>query len=213
MSERPPLSRERIAAAALAFIDEHGQDALSMRKLGAELGVEAMSLYNHVANKDDLLDAVGNLLYAEILELYRPEPDWTWQQDARLLANVYRQAAHRHPNALGLLVDRLLPSEVKYLFLARCYEVFTKAGFDTKAAALAFDTTASWTIGAIRQEMGMMAQLEAQAPLIDRESLPEELHVVHDFSEACLAWSPTQRFDFGFETMLAGLEAQLAAQT
>ena len=67
MAPRLPQNRARVAAGALDFVDQHGLAALSMRKLGAELGVEAMSLYNHVANKDDLLDAVGDLLYRDVL--------------------------------------------------------------------------------------------------------------------------------------------------
>jgi TetR/AcrR family tetracycline transcriptional repressor len=206
---REPLSRERVATAALQFIDTHGEAALSMRKLGSELGVEAMSPYNHVASKDDLLDAVGDLIYTEILDQFRPDPEGTWQDDLRELGNVYRNAAHRHPNALSILVDRVIPSPVKFMFLARCYEIFTKAGFDTKAAAVAFDTAASWVIGAIRQEMGMMADLARRDPA-ELADIPAELQGLNDFTTACLAWTPQQRFDHGMETIMAGLEWRLA---
>jgi len=209
-TDRAPLTRQRIAAAALRFVDEHGEAALSMRKLGAELGVEAMSLYNHVANKDDLLDAVGELLYVEVLEAYAPDPEGSWHDDLREMAVVYRAAAHRHPNALPILIDRVTSSPVKYEFLARCYSIFTKAGFDTKTAALAFDISASWVVGAIRQEVGLMAQLEAHGQPLSRSELPPELQGVVDFTNACLAWSPTQRFEFGLETVVAGLERRLA---
>ena len=74
VTERAPLNRALIAETALSLIDERGLDQLSMRKLGAELGVEAMSLYNHVDNKDDLLDAVADRLYEHILDAYT-EPD------------------------------------------------------------------------------------------------------------------------------------------
>jgi TetR/AcrR family tetracycline transcriptional repressor len=210
MSEtREPLNRDRVAGAALAFIDRHGEPALSMRKLGAELGVEAMSLYNHVANKDDLLDAVGDLIYGEILAAYEPDLNGTWQDDLRELGYVYRDTAHRHPNALSLVIDRVIPSPVKYLFLSKCYGIFTKAGFDTKAAAVAFDTAASWVIGAIRQEMGLMADLAARH-VPDAADLPPELKGVVDFATACLAWTPGQRFEYGLETMVAGLEWRLS---
>ena len=63
---RTPLSRERVLRAAVAFADENGIASLSMRKLGEALGVEAMSLYNHVANKDDLLDGMIDLVFSEI---------------------------------------------------------------------------------------------------------------------------------------------------
>ena len=206
------MSRGPVAAAALVFIDEHGIDALSMRKLGAELGVEAMSLYNHVANKDDLLDAVGELLYAEILAAYSPDPDWTWQQDLRELGSVYRAAAHRHANALSIMADRVIPAPVKYMFLERCYRIFTKAGFDTKEAALAFDTSASWVVGSIRQELGLMAVLEQMEEPIARDELPTELLPVADFTDACLAWTAQQRFDYGASIVIAGLEARLESR-
>src|SRR5258708_13407630 len=63
---RAPLSRQQVLRAALEYVDEHGLEALSMHKLGAALGVKAMSLYKHVADKDDLLDAIVELLWAEI---------------------------------------------------------------------------------------------------------------------------------------------------
>ena len=66
MPKRTPLNRERVLRAAVALADEAGIDALSMRRLGQELGVEAMSLYNHVANKDDLLNGITDLVLGEI---------------------------------------------------------------------------------------------------------------------------------------------------
>src|SRR5690348_2526747 len=65
-TRRQPLSRERILEAAVELVDEHGIEALSMRRLGQTLGYEAMSLYNHVSNKDDLLDGILDLVLAEM---------------------------------------------------------------------------------------------------------------------------------------------------
>ncbi len=211
MSEqREPLTRERVASAALAFIDEHGQAALSMRKLGAELGVEAMSLYNHVANKDDLFDAVSEILYADVLSRL-DDAEMSWQDELRDLAYQYRAVAREHEGALGVFLDRASPAAVKFVFLQRCYSIFTRAGFDTKEAAVAFDISASWVIGAIRQELGLMADLEELGgTTVPRESLPEHLQEVVDFKQACIAWTPAQRFDYGLETVLAGLEWRLA---
>ncbi len=215
-ADRERLSRERVAAAALRFIDEHGEAALSMRKLGAELGVEAMSLYNHVENKQDLLSAVSNLLYAEVLERFEPDPSWTWQQDLCELARVYRATAHAHRRAHALMTGHHQSSIDKYLFLERCYRVLTKAGFATKDAALAFDTVAAWAVGAIGQELGTMEALTDGRDVAgddrndDREWVPSELQQVVDFSDACKAWTADQRFDDGLRTLLAGLEARLA---
>lgn len=208
---RTPLTRERVATAALAFIDHHGESALSMRKLGAELGVEAMSLYNHVANKDDLLDAVSEILFLDVLSRLSDDTDTTWQDQLRDLAYCFRAVAHDHKSALGIFLDRITPAPVKYVFLQRCYSIFMSAGFDTKEAAVAFDMSASWVIGAIRQELGLMADLERiGGTTVPREELPEDLREVVDFTDACLAWTPTQRFDYGLDTVLAGLEWRLA---
>src|SRR5712664_1487853 len=90
---RTPLSRERVLLAAVAFADEHGIASLSMRKLGEVLGVEAMSLYNHVANKDQLLDGMVDLVFGEI-DL--PSGSTDWKTAMRQRAISARQALSRH---------------------------------------------------------------------------------------------------------------------
>jgi AcrR family transcriptional regulator len=105
-TRRKPLSRERILAAALELVDEQGIDALSMRKLGQSLGYEAMSLYNHVANKDDLLDGILDLVLAEM-----EPPDPAGGLPAiRASALSAHEALKRHPWAAGML---LAPGHVR----------------------------------------------------------------------------------------------------
>src|SRR5882724_3884773 len=96
---RLPLSRDRILQAALALADEGGIDALSMRKLGQALGVEAMSLYNHVASKSDLLDGMVDVVFGEI---GLPASDGGWKQAMRQRAISARAALSRHRWAIGL---------------------------------------------------------------------------------------------------------------
>src|SRR4029078_13680149 len=100
-TRRKPLSRERILAAALEVVDEQGIEALSMRKLGQSLGYEAMSLYNHVANKDDLLDGILDLLLAE---LEPPAPDGGLPA-IRASALSAHEALKRHPWAATMLMS------------------------------------------------------------------------------------------------------------
>jgi len=95
---RAPLSRERILSAALAYVDQHGLGGLTMHKLAAELGVGAMSLYNHVRNKDDLLTGLGDLIWEEVATGAPPvDDDATW---LRALGRAIRDAGRHHPNAL-----------------------------------------------------------------------------------------------------------------
>lgn len=99
---RTPLTRQRILQTALALVDRHGLDELTMRKLAAELDVEAMSLYKHVANKSDLLAGLGELVWAEIAAAAPPTDDWpAW---LRSFGHALRGAVHRHPSALPVLV-------------------------------------------------------------------------------------------------------------
>jgi AcrR family transcriptional regulator len=110
---RTPLSRERILAAALELVDEQGIEALSMRKLGQALGYEAMSLYNHVANKDDLLDGILDLVLAE-MEPPDPEGGLPAIRAAALSAH---EALQRHPWAANMLMapTRIRPARIQYM--------------------------------------------------------------------------------------------------
>lgn len=102
MPRKRPLSREKILQTALRLADEGGIESLSMRKLARELGVEAMSLYNHVANKDDLVDGIVDLALREI-EL--PEDDEAWDVAVRKCAVSAHEAFLRHPWACSLVMS------------------------------------------------------------------------------------------------------------
>src|SRR5947209_14589809 len=105
MAARKPLSRERILETALAFVDEHGLETLSMRKLAQSLGYEAMSLYNHVANKDDLVDG---LLDHVLAEMDPPAPE-DGLPAIRSSAIAAHEALQRHPWAAPLLMRGVRP--------------------------------------------------------------------------------------------------------
>lgn len=209
-TERLPLTRQRIAVAALALGDADGLESLSMRKVGAELSVEAMSLYNHVGNKDDLLDAMGDLLYGEVLERYSPNPQADWQDNARGLVRAFWDVTMEHPNVVAIVLDRPIPSVTKMLFMQQCYDLFVTAGFPVREAALAFNTVASWLMGAVRSEQTLMKALAENGNGFTKDDVPEEFHGVIDFMDCCNAWSPIERMEAGFETVLAGLEDELA---
>src|SRR4051794_29501477 len=95
---RIPLSRERVLSAAISLADEGGIESLSMRKLAQELGVEAMSLYNHVANKEDLLDGIVESVVGEIAT---PSSETEWKTAIREIAVSAHETLLRHPWASG----------------------------------------------------------------------------------------------------------------
>jgi AcrR family transcriptional regulator len=112
-TRRKPLSRERILTVALQLVDEQGIEALSMRKLGQSLGYEAMSLYNHVANKDDLLDGILDLVLAE-MEPPDPADGLTAIRASALSAH---EALSRHPWAASMLMSPggIRPARIEYM--------------------------------------------------------------------------------------------------
>lgn len=124
---RVPLDRERILRAALAITDEAGIEALTMRRLGAELGFEGMSLYHHVASKDDLLDGMLDLVLDETQPPAASEP---WDAAIRASALSVHEALRRHPWACRLLMSaaRIRPARLRYMdsLLERLHD----AGFD-----------------------------------------------------------------------------------
>src|SRR3984893_17824896 len=101
---RAPLSRERVLRAALILADAGGIESLTMRKLGQELGVEAMSLYNHVANKDDILDGIVDLVFSEIA---LPLEGTAWKTAMRRRAISDLRAVLRHPWAPSMMQSRI----------------------------------------------------------------------------------------------------------
>ena len=180
---RTPLSRERVTTAALLLIDADGLDALSMRKLGAALGVEAMSLYNHVRNKDDLLGAVTDNICAEILLRFdatsatpRTSDPVTWQSRATAMAYAYWTVSREHPRAFPLVSYKPIDSMNGMMMLARCLEIFTDAGLALDDAAAAFNAAAGWLLGTIEQEHRLMGKLVEGGGILGRVEVALENH-------------------------------------
>jgi AcrR family transcriptional regulator len=126
---RIPLSKDRVLHAAMRMVDEGGIESLSMRKLGQALGVEAMSLYNHVANKDDILDGIVELVLSEI-EL--PSAAEDWESAIRTCAISAHDALVQHPWACNLIMSstRIHPARLRYMdsLLRRLREAGFSAG-------------------------------------------------------------------------------------
>ena len=104
-THREPLTRERIVEAALRLMDAEGLDAVTMRRIGRELGVEAMSLYNHVEDKEDILDGICELVMSEFAF---PEPAEDWAESCRRAARSWRQLLKDHPDVMRLF-DEIAP--------------------------------------------------------------------------------------------------------
>jgi TetR/AcrR family tetracycline transcriptional repressor len=148
MARREPLTRERILAAALALAGEEGLSGLSMRRLAKVLGVEAMALYNHVANKTDILDGIAERVYAEI---ERPDPALPWAERVRATVLSTYRVLRRHPVVpLALVTDQANPTSLRALQpLDDLVGALTEAGFDDDGVRQALGALNSLVFGSL----------------------------------------------------------------
>lgn len=190
---RPVLSRARIAAAALALIDADGLGGLSMRKLGAELGVEAMSLYHYIDNKSDLLDAVADHLYSEIDLPTSVDPS-DWEQAIRRGLAAFRTVLLDHEAALELFASRSIRSENSLRVLHWAHERFVAVGLSVEEAHMALHMAVSFV-------MGHAANDSDQPPRSLTDAAPEMLA----YFEQVESMTSDELFETGLDLVVAGL--------
>ncbi|MFN8628781.1 MAG: TetR/AcrR family transcriptional regulator C-terminal domain-containing protein [Chloroflexota bacterium] len=155
-----PLSRERVVAAALRVADADGIDAVSMRRLGQELDVEAMSLYKHVAGKDDILDALVDAVMAEVPV---PPADGPWRPAVRQASLDLHAALLRHPWAVPVMESRRNPGPTRLRYLDTIVGLLLGAGFDTLGVGDAFMAIDSLVYGFTIQLLSFPLDLKDDA--------------------------------------------------
>jgi AcrR family transcriptional regulator len=141
---RVPLTRERVLRAAIDLADEAGIESLSMRKLGQALGVEAMSLYNHVANKDDILNSIIDIVESDI-EL--PTPGAEWKSALRRTAMSAHDAFERHPWAASLTLSTTGDRPARWRYMNAILGCLREAGFSAETTDLAYHALESHISG------------------------------------------------------------------
>ena len=209
---RVPLSRDRVLRAAVTRADQDGISSLSMRKLGEALGVEAMSLYNHVASKSALLDGMIDIVFSEI-DLPSDEADW---KDAmRRRAVSARQVLRRHPWAIGLMESRTSPGPATLRHHDAVLGCLRRAGFSVELTAHAYSLLDSYIYGFALQEAGLpfgtgeeaaqvAQQISAQFasgqyPYLTEMAVEHVLRPGYDYGDEFLV---------GLDLILDGLEAE-----
>ena len=155
---RRPLSQPSVVDAALRLVDRQGLDALSMRRLGAALRVEAMSLYKHVPNKAALLD----LLAERVLGDVAPPPAASWDERLRHLARELRRVALAHPHVFPLVATRMPSSPRALAPLEALLGALREAGLTDPAALRHFWALLAYQTGALLSEMA--ARTDAGSP-------------------------------------------------
>jgi AcrR family transcriptional regulator len=151
-ARRQPLSRGQVLRAAVALADQGGIGAVSMRKLGQVLGVEAMSLYNHVARKSDLLDGMIDIVFSEI---GLPAGDGGWKPAMRQRAVSAREVLGRHRWAIGLMESRRSPGPATLRHHDAVLGCLRRAGFSVEMTAHAYSLLDSYTYGFALQEASL----------------------------------------------------------
>jgi AcrR family transcriptional regulator len=211
--QRVPLTRDRILRAAIRIADEEGLDALTMRRLGQELGVQAMSLYNHVANKDDLYQGIVDLALSEI-EV--PSPELDWKAALRQSAISAHQAFVRHPWACNLHMATPSVNDERMLWMEGVLRTLREAGFSPNMTHHAYHALDSHITGFTlwlvnmpfdsREELLDMA--EQFIPRIPADRFPYVIEHANEHLEDPDPDEPSE-FEFGLDLILEGLERRL----
>ena len=208
---RVPLSKERALSAALALADAEGIESVTMRKLAAVLGVEAMSLYHHVANKNDILDGMVEMVFGEI-EL--PPEDTDWKTAMRQRAASVREVLTRHPWAITIMESRTSPGPATLHHHDAVIGSCRRAGFSVEMAAHAFALIDSFIYGFVLQEVNLpfddTADLEELVGSIMPDLSTEEYPYLAELTTEYVlqpGYSYGHEFDYGLGLVLDGLEA------
>lgn len=211
---RTPLSRARVLEAAVAVADADGIESLSMRKLGEAVGVEAMSLYNHVANKSDLLDGMIDVVFGEI---DMPAEETDWKAAMRRRATSAREVLRRHRWAIGLMETRTSPGPATLRHHDAVIGILRRSGFSVPMAAHAFSVLDSYIYGFALQEATLPFETGAETAQLAQEILAmapaedyphlTELTVEHVLQPG---YDYGDEFDFGLELILDGLDRAVA---
>lgn len=208
---RAPLTRERVLRAALHLADEEGLEALSMRRLAQELGVEAMSLYNHVSGKDDLLDGIADMVVGEI-EV--PAIGADWKAAMRRRATSAHEVFLRHPWAPLLIGSRVNVGPAMLRYVNATLGCLREAGFSYELADRAWNAIDSHVYGFTIQELNFPLEPSeyASAAKMFLPRLPaDEYPYMRALTELVIegAHRGVHDFQFGLELILDGLERLL----
>lgn len=203
------LTRERIVSAALSIVDCDGLAALSMRRLGAALGVDPMAIYHHVPNKAALYDALVEAVMAE-MRLPETEPEGPVVARLRTMAYAYRDALLAHPNAIPVVAARPVRTVGALRPVERMLGVLMEIGFSPRQAIAAVDVCGHFIMGSVQAYVPHMVN----APEHEHEEMPldklprSEFPNLHRVMESAGSeYAIPYEFEFGLDALLRGLLA------
>ena len=209
------LSKQRVVTEAIRLADNEDVDKLSMRRLANELGAGVMSLYYYVANKDELLDAMIDVVFDEI-EL--PTDTADWKAAMRQRAVSARQVLRRHPWAITLMESRTAPGPANLRHREAVFACLRKAGFSVEMATHANWLLDSYVYGFALQEASLPFDTAEEFADISQDVFmpqlpPDQYPYLNEAAATLLAagYDPADEFTFGLDLILGALEALAAA--
>ncbi len=207
--KRARLSRERVLRGAVAVADAGGIGSLTIRSLAQELDVKPMSVYHHVANKDEILDGIVDLVFSEI-EL--PSPSGDWRSAMRRRAISARRVLRRHPWAIALLQSRTRPGSATLRHHDAIIGCLRGAGFSVEMTAHAYALLDSYVFGFALSEAalpinGPETVTEVAEQMMQRLSADDYPHLVEFSNEHILkpGYDFGDEFEFGLSVILDAL--------
>lgn len=224
MKQRPPLTQERILQAARTLADAEGLDAVTMRRLAADLGVEAMSLYHHVPSKDALLDGLVASIIGEVLDAASEASDAGWRATLRHRCLAARDVMVRHPWAPGLIGTRTTIPPSVLLYFEDVLGLLISGGFSYALAHKALHALGSMSLGFVQElfspaAAGGSVDTEAAEAQLEElaASLPHMMAMaaseIHANDGDVLGWCDSRvEFEFTLDLLLDGLERRRLAE-
>ena len=204
MPRRARISREGIVGAAIGLVGREGMGAFTMARVGRELGVEAMSLYNHFSSKDALLDEIAETLVGEVR---LPGEAEGWEDFLRRAARSVRQLAHEHPALFPVVLDRVPNLAAEARLIEAYLRMMRRAGFGGSEAMGAFQALSSFAIGYALSEIRGFAPQPGRAELAPGELPPEEFPGISATAQGFEDIDRDAEFDFCVSLILNGLRA------
>jgi AcrR family transcriptional regulator len=211
---REPLTRRRVIRAALQIMDTEGLDGVTMRRIGRELGVEAMSLYNHVRDKEDILDSICE----EVMSEFRIPQVQGWVDATRAAAHEYRRLLVAHPNVITLMTERKRPftSADSLRVYEYALSLFRSAGLSPEDTVRAFHTFGGYIMGSVTMELGLMvggpqddAHAQAHQEMGRMIASSTVLPCLQEVLPHLMACDVEEQFDFGLDLLIEGIRARI----
>jgi AcrR family transcriptional regulator len=207
-AERRSLSRELIVQAAITIIERNGARALSMRKVAAELGAGVMSLYNHVPDRDALIEGIAQAVLADLdAPQQEADPARDWKLDARAMVGAFRAAARRYPRSMHLVLTSGLDLVFTWQAAERALRLLAAAGFDRETSVRALRAVMAYAIGSEMMRGGAVRMPDrfpeaAWMVKADRGHFPRTIALAAEFSRP----DSDADFAYGLDMLLSALD-------